>query len=75
MAIEHVNLKEKLDQVRLSFDTQLAEVLQNRPDLTQAQIKKEFGVSDAVIRRVMKQFNISSRRGGHKTRQPLSTAE
>ena len=70
MPIEHVNLKEKLYQVRLSFDAQLAEVLQKRPDLTQAQIKQEFGVSDSVIRRVMKQFNISPRRGGRKCSSP-----
>ena len=76
MPIEHVNLKESLYQVRLSFDTQLAEVLQKRPDLTQAQIKQEFGVSDSVIRRVMKQFNISPRRGGgRKPTRQLSKAE
>jgi hypothetical protein len=75
MSIEHVNLKEKLYQVRLSFDTQLAEVLQKRPDLTQAQIKQEFGVSDSVIRRVMKQFNIRPRKGGRKPKQQVPTTE
>jgi hypothetical protein len=74
MSIERVNLKEQLYQVRLSFDTQLAEVLQRRPDLTQARIKQEFGVSDSVIRRVMKQFNVSPRRGGRKLSSDAQTA-
>ena len=34
MQIEQVNLREKLEQARLSFDSQLAEVLVGRPDLS-----------------------------------------
>ena len=36
MQIEQVNLRDRIEQVRLSFDTQLAEVLVGRPDLSQA---------------------------------------
>ena len=74
MSIEHVSLKEKLYQVRLSFDARLAEVLQRRTDLTQAQIKQQFRVSDSVIRRVIKQFNIP-RRGGRRPARQVPTAE
>ncbi len=75
MQIEQVNLREKLEQVRRSFDSQLAEVLVGRPDLSQAQIKKEFGISDNVIRRVMKQFNIGARKRGPKRTQQVASAE
>jgi uncharacterized protein YerC len=61
--IKQVNLRDELMRVRLSFDTQLAEVLVSRPDLTYVQIEKEFGISEKVIRRVMKQFNIGARSG------------
>lgn len=66
MQIEQINLREKLNQVRLSFDTQLAELLLGRPDLSHAQIKKEFGIGEKVIRRVIKQFNIGARKRGPK---------
>ena len=69
MQIEQINLREKLQQVRRSFDARLAEALGSRPHISQARIKKEFGISDRVIRRVMKEFNISPRRRGPKSRQ------
>ena len=75
MQIEQVNLREKLEQARLSFDTELAEVLVGRPDLSQAQIKREFGISDTVIRRVMKQFNIGARKRGPKCTQQVASTE
>ncbi|MFZ0201522.1 MAG: hypothetical protein WB523_08245 [Candidatus Sulfotelmatobacter sp.] len=68
MQIEQINLREKLDQARLSFDTELAEVLLGRPDLSHAQIKKEFGIGEKVIRRVIKQFNIGARKRGPKSK-------
>jgi len=71
MQIEQVNLRDRIEQVRLSFDTQLAEVLVGRPDLSQAQIGEEFGISQKVIRRVIKQFNIGARRRGPKSTQHL----
>jgi hypothetical protein len=33
MQIGQINLRDKLDRARLSFDTQLAEVLVGRPDV------------------------------------------
>lgn len=71
MQIEQVNLREKLDQARLSFDTELADVLRGRLDLTHAQVKKKFGVSETVIRRVIRQFNIGTRRRGPKRTKPF----
>jgi hypothetical protein len=68
MPIEQINLREKLDEVRQSFDTQLAETLRRRSDISHAEVKKEFGVSDKVIRRVTRQFNIARRRGPKPTR-------
>ena len=67
MKITPINLRERLDQVRLNFDSQLADVLLNRPDLTYVEIKSLFGVSDKVIRRVMRQFNLKARKRGPKT--------
>jgi hypothetical protein len=67
-----MNLREKLDQVRISFDTQLAEVLLGRLDLTHAQVKKAFGISEKVIRRVTKQFNVGARKRGPKRRNLLN---
>lgn len=64
--LQQINLREKLRQTRLSFDTELADVLRGRPDLSHAQVKKKFGVSEKVIRRVIKQFNIGARRRGPK---------
>jgi hypothetical protein len=49
--LEQINLREKVDRAHLSFDTQLAEVLLGRPDLSHAQIEKEFGISKKVVRR------------------------
>lgn len=68
MQIERINLREKFDRARHGFDTQLAEVLLSRSDLSHAQIAKEFGISGKVIRRVIKQFNIGARRRGPKPR-------
>lgn len=61
-----LSLKNTLKTVRLSFDARLAEVLIARPDLPYAQIQKEFGISETVIRRVMKQFSIGARKRGPK---------
>ena len=61
-----ISLRNTLKTARLGFDTRLAEVLIGRPDLSYAQIEKEFGISETVIRRVMKQFNIGSRKRGPK---------
>ena len=69
MQIEQMNLREKFDEARLSFDSKLAEVLVGRPDLSQAQIGKELGISERVIRRVVKQFNIGARKRGPKPKQ------
>jgi len=66
MKIEPTNLRARIEQVRLRFDTRLAEVLLDRPDLSQGEIAKRFGVGQSVIRRVMKQFNINARRRGPK---------
>jgi DNA-binding GntR family transcriptional regulator len=67
MQIESIDLRARIEQVRLRFDARLAEVLLGRPDLSQDEIGKQFGVSHNVIRRVMKQFNISARKRGPKS--------
>jgi len=72
MPIEHINLRQRRAEARLRFDTQLAETLASRPDLTHAQIQKEFGISQKVIRRVQKQFRLVARRPGRKL-APAST--
>lgn len=69
MKIEPINLRARIERVRLRFDTRLAEVLLGRPDLSQDEIGKQFGVSQNVIRRVMKQFNIGARKRGPKPGQ------
>ncbi|MGB8594467.1 MAG: hypothetical protein WCD48_03130 [Candidatus Sulfotelmatobacter sp.] len=66
--IEQINLREKVDRARLSFDTQVAQVLLGRPDLSHAQIAKEFGIGKNVVRRVIKQFNIGGRKRGPKAK-------
>ncbi len=68
MQIEQVNLREKLDQARLILDAELADILRGRPDLSHAQVKQKFGVSEKVIRRVIRQFNIGARRRGPKAK-------
>ena len=75
MPIEYIDLREKLHRVRLSFDKRVADALMGRHDLSQAQIQKEFGVSESVIRRVIKQFNIGARRRGPKRRQQVLPKE
>ena len=61
-----ISLKNTLKTARLSFDARLAEVLIARPDLSYNQIEKDFGISETVIRRVMKQFSIGGRKRGPK---------
>lgn len=72
--IEPINLKERLVQSRLSFDTQLAAALVGRPELSYLEVGREFGVSYNVIRRVRKQFNIGSRKRGPKPKQLVTGA-
>jgi hypothetical protein len=64
-----ISLKNTLKTARLSFDARLAEVLISQPDLTYTQIEKDFGISETVIRRVMKQFNIGARKRGPKPKR------
>ena len=66
MQIEPINLRARIERVRLCFDTRVAEALLDRPDLSQAEIGKQFGISQNVIRRVIKQFNLSARKRGPK---------
>jgi predicted DNA-binding protein (UPF0251 family) len=66
MQIEPINLRARIERVRLCFDTRVAEALVERPDLSQAEIRKQFGISQNVIRRVIKQFNLSARKRGPK---------
>lgn len=61
-----ISLKDTLKSARLEFDAQLARVLVGRPDLSYTEIEKEFGISETVIRRVMKQFGIRARKRGPK---------
>jgi hypothetical protein len=67
MQIEPINLRARIERVRLRFDTRVAETLLGRPDLSQAEIGKQFGISQNVIRRVIKQFKISARKRGPKS--------
>ena len=69
MPIRRVNLREKLDRARRRFDSQLGRALARRPDLSYAQIQKEFGISENVIRRVVKQLNIGQRKRGPKPKR------
>ena len=62
-----ISLKETLKNARMQFDTRLAEVLIARPDLSYNQIEKEFGISETVIRRVIKRFDIAHRKRGPKS--------
>lgn len=74
MPIEQVNLRERLERARLVFDTQLADLLAERPDLSHAHVGKRFGVSQSVIRRVILQFNIGARKRGPKKPTPGTPA-
>ena len=74
MQIEPIDLRARIEQVRLDFDTRLAEVLLGRPDLSQDEIGKQFRVSRNVIRRVMKEFNINARKRGPKPAQRVLNA-
>jgi len=64
-----ISLKNTLKTARLSFDARLAEVLIARPDLSYTHIGREFGISETVIRRVMKQFSLAARKRGPKPGQ------
>lgn len=64
-----MTLKETVKAARLNFDAKLAEVLVSRSDLTYSQIEKQFGISETVIRRVMKQFNLAARKRGPKPKK------
>ena len=64
-----ISLKNTLKTARLSFDARLAEILIARPDLSYADIGKDFGISETVIRRVMRQFNIGARKRGPKVKE------
>lgn len=66
MPIAPINLREKYDLARLSFDHEVASALIARTDLSHAQIAQAFGISQNVVRRVVKQFNIGARRRGPK---------
>jgi uncharacterized protein YerC len=55
-----VSLRDTLKTARLDFDSRLAKVLIARPDLSYTEIENEFGISETVIRRVMKQFCIGT---------------
>jgi hypothetical protein len=72
--IERVNLRTKLEQARRTFDAKLAEVLTSRPDLSHAKIRHRFGISDKVIRRVIREFNIGNRNRGPKPRKRFPSA-
>jgi hypothetical protein len=61
-----INLRVELEKARRRFDSQLAKVLLSQPELSHAQIEKQFGISTTVIRRVIKQFNIPGRKRGPK---------
>jgi hypothetical protein len=74
MQIEPTSLGQRIEQVRLSFDAQLAEVLVARPEPSYSQIKKEFGISEKGIRRVKKQFNIAARRRGPQLKRQVPSA-
>jgi len=56
-------LRDRIGQIRLAVDPELAEALVGRHDRSQTEIGKEFGISQKAIRRVMKQFNIRARTG------------
>ena len=59
MPLKQMDLRTEMRRVRATFDEELAEALRNRTDLTHAEIERQFGVSNKVIRRISKQFNIS----------------
>jgi hypothetical protein len=67
-----MSMNAKLKTARRNFDTSLAEVLSARPDLTHREIEKEFGVSETVIRRVIKQFAIPPRKRGPKAKEAIN---
>ena len=69
MTIAPIDLRAELRLVRKNFDQHLADTLRERTDLTLTQIAKQFCVSNAVIRRVIKEFSIRRRRAGRKLEQ------
>jgi len=64
-----ISLKDTLKTARLDFDNRLAKVLIVRPDLSYVEIEKDFGISETVIRRVMRQFSIGARKRGPKVKE------
>lgn len=63
-----------MERAYLGFEILLAEVLIGRPDLSHARIQREFGISQKVIRRVIRQFNIGTRERGPKPGNQLRRA-
>ncbi len=63
-----MTLKNTLQTARMSFDARLAAVLVSRPDLDYTEIGREFGVSETIIRRVVKQFSLKPRKRGPKAK-------
>lgn len=55
-------MRDRIGQVRLAVDPELAEALVGRYDRSQTEIGKEFGISQKAIRRAMKQFNLRARK-------------
>lgn len=74
MPIKGVNLRNRIERACLGFEILLAEVLIGRPDLSHARIQKEFEISQKVIRRVIRQFNIGARECGPKPGNQLRRA-
>jgi hypothetical protein len=54
MQIMPIKSQEKFEKARRGLDTQLAEVLVSRPDLSYPRIEKQFGISEKVIRRLLR---------------------
>jgi hypothetical protein len=62
MKIAPIDLRAEIGRVRKNFDQELANTLRERTELTLAQIAKQFGVNNKVIRRVTKEFGIKRRK-------------
>ncbi len=71
MQFKPIKSREQFEQARHILDMQLAEVLANRPDLSYAKIENAYGISEKVIRRVMRQFHIGARKRGPKPTQQV----
>ena len=75
MLFKPIKSREEFEKARHIFDVQLAEVLANRPDLSYTKIENAYGISEKVIRRVMRQFHIGARKRGPKRSQPATNLE